>query len=91
MSVRRRLAKRRIDPRTELEAWRDLFADGAVMFDDDCAELELLTGIKPDANGRLPRDTAEEAWNRLGRLFLISWNHDRQPWAQQQFGEPANA
>ena len=84
--VKRRVDKRRLDWRAELEAWSSMFESG-LAFDDDLTPL----GLPPN-----PQESViAEAWQRLGGLFLA--HHGRKDclgrpvWALERFGEPASA
>ncbi|MGI8705147.1 MAG: hypothetical protein ACR2JJ_05045 [Sphingomicrobium sp.] len=84
MPVKRRLAKRRVDPRAELEAWECIFDSHHDFFGD----LRRF-GVPLDPYGRPDDATAREAWNRLGQLYLDSRPpNPRPPWALEAFGEP---
>ncbi len=85
MPVKRRVAKRRVDPQSEAAAWECLFDTGYDFF-RDLADVEVET----DAYGQVSRETAEAAWQRLGGFFLRDHVPDphRQPWALAQFGDP---
>jgi hypothetical protein len=86
MPVKRHIAKRRISPEAELEAWEMMFSSGYDFF----YALEEL-GYASEAEARA---AAPEAWARLGRAFLESYDRDGEramhgtPWAEEQFGVP---
>lgn len=95
MPVKRRLAKRRIDPAAELAAWAGTFETGHDFFD----ELRDL-GVTAHHERFVDRETRDQqraelheltraAWHRLGRTYLN--NQSGEPvecWALDTFGEP---
>jgi hypothetical protein len=83
--VKRRTAKRRLDARAEAEAWESVF-DCEYDFFDALPEI----GVETDEYGRVDREVAEEAWHRLGNIFLAERPSQgvREPWALKQFGPP---
>ena len=88
MPVKRRTAKRRLDPMAELEAWSCAFQAHYTYF----GELEEI-GVETDAYGRPDRAVAEAAWRRLGARFLAEAAnpHLGAPWALLEFGDPSHA
>lgn len=85
MPVKRRTAKRRMDPGAEVKAWAAAFQGHFTHF----GELEDM-GVETDAYGRPDRAEAEDAWRRLGTLFLAEHRDAAlgEPWALTEFGEP---
>ena len=85
MPVKRRTAKRRLDPAAEVAIWESVFDSGRDFFDD----LKDL-GVPLDQYGRPEPAAAEQAWQRLGARYLATRtpNSRREPWALIQFGEP---
>jgi hypothetical protein len=81
--AKRKVHKRRLDWRTELEAWSCMFECGFA-FD---ADLDPL-GLPPDPE----ENVVAEAWRRLGAIFIAQHGRENclgQPiWALLQFGEP---
>lgn len=97
MPVKRKKAKRRIDPKAECAAFACVFHCGNDWFD----EASDFTGLPqphriwpPEAREEAQRawDAAiEDAWHRVGHLFLATWEPDAArstPWALETFGEP---
>jgi hypothetical protein len=86
MPVKRRVSKRRVDARAELDAWQSTF-DAGVTFDGD---LQCV-GI----TGHPTVDQVAEAWRRLGARFIAERGHRTDTgathWALEQFGEPPHA
>ncbi|MGE0775205.1 MAG: hypothetical protein AB7G25_07660 [Sphingomonadaceae bacterium] len=80
MPVKRRLAKRRIDPQGEAAAWETIFDTGRDFF-GSAREF----GIAVDEYGRPDRDAAESAWKRLHHLHVPE---SAPCWAEREFGEP---
>lgn len=85
MPVKRRAAKRRLDPAAEADAWECYFDCGIDFFRD----LQDI-GVETDQYNRAAEPAAEEAWHRLGGIFLNNRKPDphREPWALVKFGEP---
>ena len=86
MPVKKRTAKRRLDPATELAAWSMTFACGTDYFGD----LPRI-GVPMDDHGYHPdRAAAEDAWRRLGERFLSEPQdpHLTPSWALTEFGDP---
>ena len=70
----------------EVRAWADLFETGRDYF----SALAPL-GFPGGDGDRAARDAAGEAWGRLGRAFMATWQPTgarATPWALDQFGEP---
>jgi len=84
MPVKRRVAKRRLDPAAELAVWESVFDCGRDFF----RELGEM-GVASNDYGQPDPDAAQEAWDRLGARYLAERKPDhRQPWALKTFGEP---
>jgi hypothetical protein len=86
MPAKRRIAKRRISPAAELQAWSELFDIGHDFF-NDLAPLGFPGG---DGDARA-REAARKAWRRLGAAFMETFQPDgvrSQPWAVEEFGYP---
>lgn len=82
MPIKRRVAKRRIDPAAELEIWESVLASGWDFF----RELPDI-GYSIDEHGRPARTDAESAWLRFGPQIVAEWkSSDRRPWAETEFG-----
>lgn len=86
MPVRRRVSKQKIGPAAELAAWSELFSTGYDFFGD----LDVLGFEGSGDADRAARVAAEEAWARLGEMFMATWelDHPTEPWALQQWGKP---
>ena len=83
MPVKRRSAKRRLDPLTEATAWACAFHCRYDFF-SDLAEY----GLHDDA---AVLDAMPEAWARLGRIFLnrdLGAGYNGEPFALTEYGEP---
>ena len=87
MPVKKRTAKRRLDPAAELDAWSMAFQCGHDYF-GDLPEI----GVPMDGHGP-DRAAAEAAWHRLGARFLAERRDPvlGTPWAPSEFGEPRHA
>jgi hypothetical protein len=82
MPVRRRLAKRRVDPAVELQDWENWFEWGREGFAGELWDYGLRT--KEDTLAAMP-----EAWQRLGAAFMAARKRaDQVPYALKQFGDP---
>src|SRR4051812_18961260 len=96
MSVKRRFAKRRLDPVADFGAWRSILECGHDFFDDltPFGLVEPACVWPPEARPeatRLFMDAAKKAWHRHGAMLMEDWRPDsvRQiPWAMEQFGAP---
>ena len=88
MPVKRRNAKRRLDPTIELKAWSMTFQAGV----DYLQELPRI-GVRTNDHSRTDLAVAEDAWSRLGARFLQEEAEpDRgAPWGLREFGEPGHA
>jgi len=88
MPVKRRVPKGKIGPAAELAAWSELFETGYDFFGD----LEPLGFNGSSDADRASRAAAKEAWERLGGLFMQTWqpepNGRQKPWAFEEYGEP---
>lgn len=96
MPVKRRIEKRRVDPRAEADAWRCMFDCGHDFF-DDLRDIGVTSHHDPHPPQALAekqraelREATEAAWHRLGDLWLRSNPPaaGKTPWALQTFGEP---
>lgn len=87
MPVKRRVPKRRASVEAEIAAWAETFETGFDFFGD----LEPFGFPAGSDSIRSIWKAAPEAWQRLGAVFLASWQPTAArstPWAQEQFGEP---
>jgi len=88
MPLKRRVDKRRIDPRADMEAWSSTF-DCGVTFDGDLDPVGIPTAI-----GRPTSAEIEQAWHRLGSAYIAERGHETGHgaplWCLRQFGEPSN-
>jgi hypothetical protein len=99
MPVKRRMAKRRVDPAAEVAAWDCMFDAGHDFFDDlrdigvTAHHDRWADRVTIEAQRSELLELTEAAWHRLGHLFLIERKPDphRTPWALGQFGEPHHA
>lgn len=84
MTARRTPLRRTITPARELAAWRMVFLSSFDFFGD-------LADVGLDEK-TITRREIEDAWRRLGRLFLEQWEPEPRapmvPWALREFGEP---
>lgn len=85
MPIKRRAPKRRIDPAIEVRAWAMTFRTGY----DYLGSLPKL-GVRIDARHQPSRSVAEDAWRRLGPVFLAQLEEAAEPWAQREFGIPVS-
>jgi hypothetical protein len=84
MPVKRRTAKRLVNPEREYVIWEALFATGGDYF-REAGEIGLAVG----AYGEVPIEAAREAWQRLGARYMAENPRDgSKPWALKTFGEP---
>jgi hypothetical protein len=83
MPVKRRTAKRRVDPETEMMIWSSVFGSGRDFF----GELPSL-GVSAGPGGVVDREAAREAWHRLGAAYMDDPINGCDPWALREFGEP---
>ena len=84
MPAKRKVQKRRLDPRGEAEAWAGLFDSGYDFFGD----LRSY-GVALDDYDRADPETSVEAWHRLGPIFLAARPPQARPsWAERKFGAP---
>jgi hypothetical protein len=74
-----------MDPIAEAEAWDCTFETGRDFFGD----LPAM-GVVLDEYNRADAAAIEEAWHRLGHIFLNNRRPDlhRKAWALMKFGEP---
>lgn len=88
MPAKRRLAKARTTPMAEAKAWSDVFWGNC----DYISSLEAHGGVEVIGH-QVSREDAEEAWHRLGAIYLEHFldRDERVPWALKEFGEPTNA
>jgi len=85
MPVKRRTAKRLVNPEREYVIWEALFASGYDFF----GEAEEL-GLAVDAYRRPPIEAAREAWQRLGARYIAENPRGGPCWAEREFGHPEN-
>ena len=89
MPAKHRIPKRRTCASGELTAWSGLFDCGYDYFND----LEPFGFYRNRDADREARAAAPEAWKRLGKAFLETWQPTRNavrqvPWALEEFGKP---
>ena len=96
MPVRRRKAKRRVNPATEAEAWESVFSCGCDFFGEaaDLSGVAEPVSVWPqEVRAEAEKEwtaAARTAWGRVGRLYIETL-HDPaagEPWVLEQFGEP---
>jgi hypothetical protein len=91
-----RAPKQRYDAKAELESFRMVFTCGHDFF-SETGLVEPVHAWPPEerpAVEKVWRAGVKDAWHRLGRRFLETWEpegpppHRQTPWALEQFGEP---
>src|SRR5262245_33238350 len=91
-----RAPKYRYDDKAEFEAFRLVFTCGHDFF-FQTGLIESVHVWPPEdrpAAEKIWRAGIRDAWQRLGRRFLETWEpkgpppHRQRPWALEQFGEP---
>jgi hypothetical protein len=91
-----RTPKERYDAVAELEGFTMVFTCGHDFFSETglVEPVHVWPPEKRPAAGKVWRAGVRDAWQRLGRRFLQTWEpegpppHRQVPWALEQFGEP---
>jgi hypothetical protein len=84
--VKRRTAKRRVDPEREYAVWSAIF-DGGYDFFGELPEI----GLPEQGRGKVDPELAREPWQRHGQRWLAETGNEPRlhpVWALREFGEP---